>query len=118
MSSTRSGPGCGGTSRSTSGPVIAPGRTSRRMEATEAILALWRAFPDLAPAPGGAGARLMGFVSRAWRPIPLTHEPVDAEIVCARVLDGPAWAGSVPSGTAANPHEVRATAPFGYAAEG
>jgi cytochrome P450 len=99
------------------GPRHCAGAHIARMEATEAILALWRAFPDLTLARGGAGATPIGFVSRAWRPIALVHDPVTAETVCARVLDGPAWSGSVPSSPSANPHEVSGGASSGYAAE-
>ena len=67
------------------------------MEATEAIGRLWRAFPDLARAPGAGNAAFVGFVSRAWRPIPLVHQPVGGADVGARIAMGPAWAGSVQS---------------------
>ncbi len=47
--------------------------------------------PDPAP---------IGFVSRAWRPIPLVHAPVQASVRRERVLAAPAWAGSVPGAAA------------------
>jgi cytochrome P450 len=78
------------------GPRHCAGAHLARMEATETILALWRAFPDLARQPGSPDAAAMGFVSRAWRPTHLVHTPVTAGEVVARVMDGPAWAGSVP----------------------
>ena len=71
------------------------------MEATEVVLALFRAFPDLDrtdDAATAAATQPIGFVSRAWRPIHLAHAPVPADVARARVLDGPAWAGSVPAG--------------------
>jgi hypothetical protein len=66
------------------------------MEATEAILGMWRAFPDLARAPGSRLPEPVGFVSRAWRPIPLVHAPVPASVARERVMAAPAWTGSVP----------------------
>lgn len=80
------------------GPRHCAGAHLARMEATEAILGMWRAFPDLARPPGGPEPTPVGFVSRAWRPIRLTHAPAPADMVRRRVLDGPAWAGSVPVG--------------------
>jgi cytochrome P450 len=80
------------------GPRHCAGAHLARMEATEAILGMWRAFPDLARAGGAAASASMGFVSRAWRPIELDHAPVAADVARARILDGPAWAGSVPAG--------------------
>ncbi len=79
------------------GPRHCAGAHIARMEATEAIGGLWRAFPDLARAPGSTAPASMGFVSRAWRPIPLVHGPKPATDARERILAGPAWAGSVPS---------------------
>jgi cytochrome P450 len=98
------------------GPRHCAGAHIARMEATEAILGLWRAFPDLHPAAGAAPARSIGFVSRAWRPIALAHAPVDAATTCARVLDGPAWSGSVPS--AGDGGKPAAADPGSYAGRG
>ncbi len=84
------------------GPRHCVGAHLARMEATEAILGLFRAFPDLARAPGSAPPEPLGFVSRAWRPIPLVHAPVAADDAYRAVMDGPAWAGSVPAGPAAS----------------
>jgi hypothetical protein len=70
------------------GPRHCAGAHLARMEATEAILGLWRAFPDLAGSTAGTPpARPIGFVSRAWRPIHLVHAPVEADAVRSRVLD-------------------------------
>lgn len=80
------------------GPRHCAGAHLARMEATEAIGGMWRAFQDLARAPGAREPRSMGFVSRAWRPIDLVHAPVRAAEAHARIMDGPAWAGSVPAG--------------------
>lgn len=79
------------------GPRHCVGSHLARMEATEVIGGLWRAFPDLARVPGTAGDVVpMGFVSRAWRPLELQHAPLDPASARQRVSVGPAWAGSVP----------------------
>ena len=52
---------------------------------------LFRAFPDLARAPGAPETVPMGFVSRVWRPVELAHAPVEPDVVRARVADAP-WA--------------------------
>ena len=78
------------------GPRHCAGAHLARLEATEAILGMWRAFPDLARSSGSSDPALIGFVSRAWRPIPLAHEPVTAAVARARILAGAAWAGGVP----------------------
>ncbi len=80
------------------GPRHCAGAHLARMEATETIGGLWRAFPDLALVPGSPEPRPMGFVSRGWRPVELVYTPVTPEIARERVLHGPAWAGSVPGG--------------------
>jgi cytochrome P450 len=67
------------------GPRHCVGAHLARMEATEAIGAMWRAFPDLARDAHAPESRMVGFVSRAWRPIHLTHAPVTAALVRARV---------------------------------
>ena len=79
------------------GPRHCAGAHLARMEATETIAGLWRAFPDLTrvTGPGTAAPRSMGFVSRAWRPIALAHQPVPANTTRERIMNGPAWAGSV-----------------------
>jgi cytochrome P450 len=77
------------------GPRHCVGAHLARMEATEAILGMWRAFPDLHRGAGTESPRAMGFVSRAWRPLGLGHAPVTATDAVGRVLDGPAWRGSV-----------------------
>jgi cytochrome P450 len=80
------------------GPRHCAGAHLARMEATEAILGLWRAFPDLDRAPGGETPQPVGFVSRAWRPLPLAHATASGALVRDRVMDGPTWSGSVPAG--------------------
>jgi cytochrome P450 len=86
------------------GPRHCAGAHIARMEATEAILGLWRAFPDLARAPGSPAPDPLGFVSRAWRPLRLVHAPVSGARVRSRVMHGPAWAGSVSAGGAMPAH--------------
>ncbi len=79
------------------GPRHCAGAHLARMEATEAIQGLWRAFPDLGPASQAAEATPLGFVSRAWRPIELVHTPVSVEAVHARVsARASVWAGPSP----------------------
>lgn len=67
------------------GPRHCVGAHLARMEAAEAVGALWRAFPDLDRAPDAPEARMVGFVSRAWRPIHLVHAPMPAAEARARV---------------------------------
>jgi cytochrome P450 len=67
------------------GPRHCVGAHLARMEATEAVGALWRAFPDLDRAPDAPAANMIGFVSRAWRPIHLEHAPVPPAEARARV---------------------------------
>lgn len=80
------------------GPRHCAGSHLARMEATETIGGLFRAFPDLARADGAPDPTPIGFVSRAWRPVELVHAPVEADVARSRIADGPAWAGSVPGG--------------------
>lgn len=70
------------------GPRHCAGAHIARLEAAEAIPALWRAFPDLARAPGAPIPQPIGFVSRGWRPVALAHAPISAEAVRERVVDG------------------------------
>ena len=63
------------------GPRHCAGSHLARLEATEALLALFAAMPDLAPAADSPPPRYMGFVSRAWRPIHLEHVPRPANRV-------------------------------------
>lgn len=67
------------------GPRHCVGAHLARMEASEAIAALWRAFPDLALDSDAPKARMIGFVSRSWRPIYLVHTPVAPQVARARV---------------------------------
>jgi cytochrome P450 len=71
------------------GPRHCVGAHLARMEAREAILGMWHAFPDLARAPGVPETAPIGFVSRAWRPIELVHAPVLPEVARERVLLSP-----------------------------
>lgn len=67
------------------GPRHCVGAHLARMEAIEAIGALWRAFPDLDCAVNAPPATMVGFVSRAWYPIHLVHSPVPSAVARARV---------------------------------
>ncbi len=81
------------------GPRHCAGAHLARMEATETIQGLFRAYPDLARVPPGDGVPVpqsMGFVSRTWRPLALAHAPLDPADARERIMAGPAWAGSVP----------------------
>ena len=69
------------------GPRHCAGSHLARLEATEALLALFGAIPDLAVADGPR-RRYMGFVSRAWRPIHLERAPRTAERGGVEGLDG------------------------------
>jgi cytochrome P450 len=55
------------------GPRHCAGAHLARLEASEAVLALFAAFPDLERDPGAPAPRFHGFVSRAWRPLHLRH---------------------------------------------
>ena len=49
------------------------------------------------PAPRAPPIRRpIGFVSRAWRPVALTHSRVPEGVARARIEAGPPWSGSVP----------------------
>ncbi len=78
------------------GPRHCAGAHLARMEATETIMALWRAFPDLSRAPGATDPLPIGFVSRSWRPVELVHAPVPATLARERAATAPVWAGSAP----------------------
>jgi cytochrome P450 len=79
------------------GPRHCAGSHLARMEASEAIRGLFRAFPDLDAAPGQPETRPIGFVSRAWRPISLVHQPVDPHEAAARVIAGEPLSMTSPS---------------------
>lgn len=69
------------------GPRHCAGSHIARLEASEAVSGLFRAFPDLDRAPGQPQTQPIGFVSRAWRPIELAHRPVDPHAAAQRVMD-------------------------------
>jgi cytochrome P450 len=77
------------------GPRHCAGAHLSRMEATEAILGMFRAFPDLGRIPGTPDPEPLGFVSRAWRPLSLAHAPIAGSVAAERIIGGPPWAGSV-----------------------
>jgi cytochrome P450 len=78
------------------GPRHCAGAHLARMEATETIQALFHAYPDLARRPEAGPTQPIGFVSRAWRPVTLGHDPIDPARAAERIAAAPAWAGSVP----------------------
>ncbi len=67
------------------GPRHCVGAHLARMEAAEAIGALWRVFPDLDRARNAPDAGMIGFVSRAWRPIHLAHASVATALARSRI---------------------------------
>lgn len=69
------------------GPRHCAGAHIARLEAMETIPALWRAFPDLDRASGAPEPQAIGFVSRAWRPVPVVHAPVSPDEAAHRVLE-------------------------------
>lgn len=70
------------------GPRHCAGSHLARLEASEALLALFGRMPDLAIASDSPPPRYMGFVSRAWRPIQLERVPRTAERGAAEVVSG------------------------------
>lgn len=78
------------------GPRHCAGSHIARLEATEAIQGMFRAFPDLARASDPADTNPVGFVSRAWRPISLMHARVSVDEVRVRVTGAPPFAGARP----------------------
>lgn len=67
------------------GPRHCVGAHLARMEASEAIRALFAAFPDLDRDPGSPMPAYLGFVARAWRPLHLGHAPRTAGEVRAAI---------------------------------
>ena len=78
------------------GPRHCAGSHLARMEATETIQALFRAYPDLERLPEVGPTQPMGFVSRAYRPVSLAHAPIEPSLAAERIAAAPQWAGSVP----------------------
>ena len=78
------------------GPRHCAGAHLARMEATETIQALFRAFPDLTRRPDPGPTQPLGFVSRAYRPVSLAHAPIPIGVAAERIAAAPQWAGSVP----------------------
>jgi cytochrome P450 len=68
------------------GPRHCAGSHVARVEATEAVVGLFAAFPDLARAPDAPSPRSTGFVSRASRPLHLRHAIRPADEVRGAVL--------------------------------
>ena len=95
------------------GPRHCAGSHLARMEATETIQALFRAYPDLERAPEAGATQPIGFVSRAWRPVSLRHSPVTPEVAAERIAAAPAWAGSVPGRVTAQTATQGSTSGYG-----
>ena len=91
------------------GPRHCAGSHLARMEATETIQALFRAYPDLSRRPEVGPTQPIGFVSRAYRPVSLAHAPIAASLAAELIAAAPQWAGSVPG---------RAGAPAAKAGDG
>jgi cytochrome P450 len=72
------------------GPRHCAGAHLARLETSETVRALFRAFPDLEADPDAPAPTFAGYVSRAWRPLHLRHAPRPAADVRAAVL-GAAW---------------------------
>ncbi len=88
------------------GPRHCAGAHLARLEATEAIRGMFRAFPDLARAVGTVDPSPIGFVSRAWRPLSLMHAPVPEAEVRARVASAPPFAWTRPDSRGAETADV------------
>ena len=96
------------------GPRHCAGAHLARMEATETVQALFRAFPDLSRGAEAGPTQPIGFVSRAYRPVSLAHAPIPATLAVGRIAAAPQWAGSVP-GRAGAPAAGGRAAGGGYA---
>ena len=70
------------------GPRHCAGAHLARLQAAEAVTALWRAFPDLALDPSAPPPIFAGYVTRAWRPLHLTYTPRPESEVREVVLRG------------------------------
>jgi cytochrome P450 len=70
------------------GPRHCAGSHVARLEVTEGVVGLFRAFPDLERDPDAPPPASMGFVSRAWRPVHVRHAPRPAAEVEQAVLAG------------------------------
>jgi cytochrome P450 len=70
------------------GPRHCAGAHLARLQASEAVTALWRAFPDLALDADAPSPIFAGYVTRAYRPLHLTYTSRSESEVRASVLDG------------------------------
>jgi cytochrome P450 len=73
------------------GPRHCAGAHLSRLQAVEAVTALFRAFPDLHPDSDAPPPVFAGYVTRAWRPLHLRHAPrsegsVRGDVLVARPL--------------------------------
>ncbi len=86
------------------GPRHCAGAHLARLEATEAVRGMFRAFPDLVRAPGTGDPSPIGFVSRAWRPLTLVHTPATDAEVRERVGTAPpfTWSRTEPRASGAD----------------
>ena len=82
------------------GPRHCAGSHIARLEATEVILGMFRAFPSLAPDGGLMGAMPLGLVTRAWRPMSLVFDAIPGVVARNRVEAAPVAERAHPDGHA------------------
>ena len=71
------------------GPRHCAGAHLARLQTTETVVALFRAFPDLAIDEDAPPPYFAGYVSRAWQPLHLRHRPQEPGVVGAKILGDP-----------------------------
>jgi len=85
------------------GPRHCVGAHLARMQATEVICGMWRALPAIEPTDGAPPAVPIGFVSRTWRPVEVTHAPTTPQRARAGVLAGSDSVAETPPGQPLGP---------------
>jgi cytochrome P450 len=83
-------PGLAGHLAFNIGPRHCAGAHLARLQTTEAVQALFRAFPDIALDKEAPRPEMRGYVSRAWRPVWLRFTPRSADDARRAVLSPPA----------------------------